>query len=315
MASSTYGEIRRMVKNGINKGYSHVIIVCDTFDYEDYPVYVKKDEDIHSIISKYNKNMQKIMEIYNYDMDIEKQLNENRAYHIETINKTKSSSNKINTSVQNQKSRKEILEKYPELMTKSEEALEFAAKKHEGQFRKGFDHKPYIEHPIMVAGLIEKYKGNSHEIDSLKAAGYLHDTIEDTDTTFEELAKKFGIQIASLVMELTNIDEFKDEMGKEKYQAIKMAHMSNWAYNIKLCDILANLHDLYAVSDKEKKKFIEQKTYSIYYSISKRNLTKTQKNIIEDIINIIRIILTNQFPEETDTSNFKLLLKNFEEKK
>lgn len=295
MSASNFNEIKTMVERGIGKDYSHVIIVCDTFDHEDYPVYVKDDENIYSIIDEYNKNMQKVMEVYNYNMDIEKQLNEDRTYNIKCDKEIK---------------RKEFIEKYPEAMTKSEMALEFATKKHEGQFRKGKNKRPYIEHPIMVAGLIEKYKGNSHAIDELKAASYLHDTLEDTDTTFEELVKKFGIQVASLVVELTNIDEFKDEMGKAKYQAINISHISNWAFDIKLCDILANLSDLAYVDDNNFiNKFVKEKIHIISYQLKNRNLTKTQKVIIKDIISIIKIIINYKLPKQLNNEEFKYILE------
>ena len=72
---------------------SHVIIVCDTFDYEDYPISVKRGWDIKKVIKQYNmENMQRIMEIYNLDMDMEKQLNEPRAYHPDDFDSSKSSS-------------------------------------------------------------------------------------------------------------------------------------------------------------------------------------------------------------------------------
>lgn len=62
--------------------HTHMIVVCDGFDYEDYPVYVEENEDIREIEKKYNGiNMQKIMEVYNLKIDIESQLNENRAFN------------------------------------------------------------------------------------------------------------------------------------------------------------------------------------------------------------------------------------------
>lgn len=60
---------------------THVLIVCDTFDYEDYPVEVKEGEDIKEKIKQYSGNMQKIMEIYSMKMDIKKQLGEHRSFH------------------------------------------------------------------------------------------------------------------------------------------------------------------------------------------------------------------------------------------
>lgn len=63
--------------------FSHMLVVCDSFDYEDYPVHVLRTEDVHEVIKKYNgENMQRIMEIYNYDMDLDKQLSEHRVWNI-----------------------------------------------------------------------------------------------------------------------------------------------------------------------------------------------------------------------------------------
>ena len=63
----TKEEIRKIVLGGNTGEYSHVLIVCDTFDYEDYPVYVKYGEDIKSMTAHYNScnNMSRMMEIYN----------------------------------------------------------------------------------------------------------------------------------------------------------------------------------------------------------------------------------------------------------
>lgn len=59
---------------------SHVIIYCDTFDYTDYPVYVLKTENIEDVMKTHND---RLMEVYSLSMDIEAQLNEYRAYHIQ----------------------------------------------------------------------------------------------------------------------------------------------------------------------------------------------------------------------------------------
>ena len=69
-------DIKRWLERGKDEGATHVIIVCDTFDYEDYPVMVKANEDVLEIAEEYDKkNMQKIMEVYNLKRDWEKQLN------------------------------------------------------------------------------------------------------------------------------------------------------------------------------------------------------------------------------------------------
>lgn len=63
-------------------GATHMIIVCDTFDYEDYPVFVLPDEDVHETEKKYRESsMQKVMEVYKIDMDAMAQLNEHRAFN------------------------------------------------------------------------------------------------------------------------------------------------------------------------------------------------------------------------------------------
>jgi hypothetical protein len=79
---TTKDDIKRWLKRGKENGSTHMIIVCDAFDYEDYPVYVKFNENVHEIESRYNlKNMQMVMEVYNLSMDFEKQLKEHRSFN------------------------------------------------------------------------------------------------------------------------------------------------------------------------------------------------------------------------------------------
>lgn len=80
---ASYNNIKSCLYAGDNGEYSHLLIVCDTFDYEDYPVYIKKDEDIKGKILQYSQNMQKVMEVFNYSIDLEYQLAETRARHID----------------------------------------------------------------------------------------------------------------------------------------------------------------------------------------------------------------------------------------
>ena len=76
-------KIREWLERGIQMGATHVIIVCDTWDYEDYPVYVKKSESAQVCVDSYQRSsMQRVMEVYNLSMDIEKQLNEYRAWNV-----------------------------------------------------------------------------------------------------------------------------------------------------------------------------------------------------------------------------------------
>ncbi|KKQ35825.1 MAG: hypothetical protein US50_C0004G0014 [Candidatus Nomurabacteria bacterium GW2011_GWB1_37_5] len=79
---TTKEDIRRWFLRGLEKKATHLIVVCDTFDYDDYPVYVEKGKDVHEVESEYNgKSMQKVMEVYNLNMDMERQLNQNRAFN------------------------------------------------------------------------------------------------------------------------------------------------------------------------------------------------------------------------------------------
>lgn len=77
-------DIKKWFKEGKKRGATHMIVVCDTFDYEDYPVFVEKDQKVREVFEEYNdKNMQKVMEVYSLSRDIESQLNEHRAFHFD----------------------------------------------------------------------------------------------------------------------------------------------------------------------------------------------------------------------------------------
>ena len=81
-------------------------------------------------------------------------------------------------------------------MNIKEKAKEFAIKAHKGQVRKNEKDKPMIMHPVSVAELLEEYGYD----DNVVAAGYLHDVVEDTKYTIEDIEKEFGKDMASLVM-------------------------------------------------------------------------------------------------------------------
>lgn len=74
-------DIRRWLKSADEKT-THMLVVCDTYDWEDYPVYLREGEDINIAINNHSGNMQRIMEVYNMSMDIEAQLNEGRARNL-----------------------------------------------------------------------------------------------------------------------------------------------------------------------------------------------------------------------------------------
>ena len=99
---------------------------------------------------------------------------------------------------------------------------------------------PYFIHPKGVALMVMKNGGNC---DQIKAA-LLHDTLEDTHTSDEELRVCFGEHVQSLVRELTNQRYKIDEIGKEAYMTEKLMKLSNEALLIKIADINYNLRDL-----------------------------------------------------------------------
>ena len=79
--AATKQDIMRWFKNGVDEKQTHMIVVCDCYDYEDYPVYVGKDEDVREIEKYYNgKELQAIMEVYNLRMDLDSQMEEYRAF-------------------------------------------------------------------------------------------------------------------------------------------------------------------------------------------------------------------------------------------
>ena len=76
-------DIRRWLNNGIKNGATHVIVVCDTYDHRDYPVYVKPSQSVNEKVTFYQSvSMQRVMEVYNLSVDIEAQLNQFRAWNL-----------------------------------------------------------------------------------------------------------------------------------------------------------------------------------------------------------------------------------------
>lgn len=82
---TTREEIREWFEQGVKQGATHMIVACDTFDYEDYPVYVTPGQDPRAVADGYSgKNMQSVMEVYALHLDMETQLAERRAFHYES---------------------------------------------------------------------------------------------------------------------------------------------------------------------------------------------------------------------------------------
>jgi GTP diphosphokinase / guanosine-3',5'-bis(diphosphate) 3'-diphosphatase len=122
-------------------------------------------------------------------------------------------------------------------------ALSFAAHKHRDQRRKDVQASPYINHPIELADVLVNEAGVT-DVEVLCAA-LLHDTIEDTRTTPEELEREFGHDIASIVLELTDNKMLKKGTRK-RMQIAHAAAASREAKLVKLADKICNLRDINA---------------------------------------------------------------------
>ena len=120
------------------------------------------------------------------------------------------------------------------------QAVVFAAEKHRGQVRKDADSTPYIQHPVGLASLL--WEVGVHDADTL-AAAILHDTIEDTPTTHDELESAFSRSVADLVAEVTD-DKRQPKAMRKKRQVEHAAHLSAKACYIKLADKICNLRDV-----------------------------------------------------------------------
>lgn len=119
-------------------------------------------------------------------------------------------------------------------------ALSFASEKHKKQHRKGKECIPYINHPIQVAQLLVDHQET--KVECLMAA-ILHDTLEDTATTEEELREQFGDEVCSLVLELSD-DKYLSKEERKQKQIEYAPKASRGAKAIKLADKIANIRDI-----------------------------------------------------------------------
>jgi guanosine-3',5'-bis(diphosphate) 3'-pyrophosphohydrolase len=120
-------------------------------------------------------------------------------------------------------------------------AATFAAHRHRDQRRKGAEGSPYINHPLAVANVLAN-EGGVEDATTLIAA-LLHDTVEDTQTTADEIAARFGPEVAALVMEVTD-DKRLGKAERKRHQFEHAAGISSRAKLVKLADKICNLRDL-----------------------------------------------------------------------
>lgn len=120
-------------------------------------------------------------------------------------------------------------------------ALHFAAFKHTNQRRKNEDRTPFINHPIELVHILSARCGINDE--KVLIAALLHDTIEDTDTLQEEIESSFGLEIAGIVLEVTD----EKSLSKEERKALqveKADKLSRAARLVRIADKISNVSDL-----------------------------------------------------------------------
>ncbi len=170
-----------------------------------------------------------------------------------------------------------------------EKALDLAIKAHEGQKRKSGE--PYIVHPILVASITALVSSE----ETMVAAALLHDVVEDTDYTLEDMRELFGLDVAHIVDGLTKIVAMRDEKlipsgsgdrlisSAMTFRKMLIASIKDVrVLVIKLCDRLHNMLTLDALT-QEKQKRIAEETLVVYAPIAHRLGISRLKNSLEDL--------------------------------
>ena len=182
-----------------------------------------------------------------------------------------------------------LWEQIPSPTTTSLKALDLALTAHDGQTRKSGE--PYIIHPILVAAITAKISND----ETMVQAALLHDVVEDTTFTIEDLEVAFGDDVAHMVEGLTKIVEIRDEelvpSGSDErlinsaltFRKMLVASIKDVrVLVIKLCDRLHNMLTLDALS-QEKQKRIAEETIVVYAPIAHRLGISRLKNHLEDL--------------------------------
>ena len=160
-----------------------------------------------------------------------------------------------------------------------EKAYRFAREKHEGQMRQSGE--PYMIHPIHVATNLAKLNMDSHAM----AAGFLHDTLEDTNTTSKELEAEFGKRILELVEGVSNLRRLKFNRESQYIENLRKMFIATAkdirVIIIRLCDRLHNMQTLDYLSTEQQRR-LALETLEIYAPIAHRLQIGQLRGDLED---------------------------------
>ena len=182
-----------------------------------------------------------------------------------------------------------------------EKAKLFAIRAHMGQVRKSEPDKPMIIHPIGVGCLLESYGYD----DGVVAAGYLHDVVEDTKYTIDDIVREFGSDIAELVMGASEADK---SLSWEERKEISIQEIKDLPLRNKLvvcADKINNLEDLYLKFEKSGERDFsefkrgEEKQRWYYTSVYESLIVGEDPNL--DIFLQLKDILDKVFYQKEDT--------------
>lgn len=168
----------------------------------------------------------------------------------------------------------------PQEKTLLHKAVHYAAHFHQHQKRKSGE--PYIVHPIMVTAFLADLQV---DVDTL-VGGVLHDTIEDTEASFENLSEAFNPEVAALVEGVTKLDKLNFPTAKEAQAGTFVKMLFAMADDIrviliKLCDRIHNMHTIAAMSASGQRR-IAQETLDVYAPIAERLGLKAIQRELED---------------------------------